>query len=327
MNLKFKNNAKKYISIALLLCAQESLMAQPANYIHIYSINDDMTYDISIAAGRQSMVANEILHNSIENHTNSKLIWDTKSLSMIGLSGALHFKEKYTLNLSYWFSATKGNSKMTDYDWENDSDRASDWTHRSIHSHTDVSKATSLDINAEFKAYTLSTIAISPILGYRQDSARRKAYGGNFIYSEDGGFRNSIATLPNNILGGAYKQTWKSPYIGLKADTQLSNDITLHSKIIYSPSSKVETLDNHYLRDIVGTSKHDKTRMYAINLGIDYKLTELLGIKVNYMYQKFNTATGDLKWDEKGTPTHTIKDFVQANLKTSLVSISLNYKF
>jgi len=331
MNNTIKTYTKKAITGLLLLSAHQTIMAddmqiyQENNDMQVYQDNNDITFDVSVSVGAQSMLANEYLHDPMTNHTNSKLIWDTDSLAMIGLSGSLHFQERYALNIEYWFSANKSDTKMTDYDWNGYAYAGDNWTDRSIHPDTDVTNAASFDINAEFNTLQLSTTRVSTLVGYKQDTATRKAYGGEAVYSDEG-FRDTAGNFPDGLLGISYKQTWKSPYLGFKTDTQLTNRFALHTKFIYSPLSKVETLDRHYLRDIVGTSTHDKTTMYAINLGVNYKITTLLDFGVNYMYQRFDTTTGNLKWNEKGSVVY-LHDYVRADLKTSLVSMSLNYRF
>lgn len=317
------NNKIKYtLGTLLLLSSHQIAMAEN---MHIYSLSDDMTFDISLSAGSQTMLANETLRQPDTGHTVSKLVWDTKALAMIGISGALHFQEKYTLNLEYWFSANKSNTKLTDYDWLAYGYTGDNWTDRSISKDTDVSNAYSFDINAEFSTFKVSTTTLSTLIGYRQDSATRKAYGGEYIYSDEN-FRDTAGSFPDGELGISYQQTWKSPYLGFKTDTQITNSFSLNTKIIYSPFSKVKTLDRHYMRNLVGTSTHDKTTMYAANIGLNYKATESLSLGLNYMYQKYKTTTGDLKWNEEGEIEY-INDYVSADLKTSLVSISLDYKF
>ena len=323
MNQVIKNYTKKAIVGLLLICFHEATMAENTQE---YQLSDDITFDSRISVGTQSMVANEYLYNSIENHTNSKLIWDTKSLTMVGIGASLHFQEMYTFNIDYWFSINDANSKMTDYDWMIIGyDGKNDWTHRSIHKDTDVSSASSFDISAEFNTYQLSTTILSTLIGYRQDTAKRKAYGGEFIYSVEE-FRDATGNFPNGKLGISYEQTWKSTYLGFKTYTPITNVLTLHTKFIYAPFVKGKTTDTHHLRDIIGKSTLDNTNMYAINLGLGYKISNSLTLNLNYMYQKYDTTDGDMKWKERGE-VYYLKNFSIADLKTSLFSISLDYKF
>jgi len=317
-NIKTPHIAKAITAI-LLLATTESMVAQNLNTV--YS-NQNITFDTHISTGIQSMVANEYVYYPPLNHTASQLIWDTDSLTMVGIGGSLHFQEKYTFNIEYTFSANKADSKMTDYDWVLP---GYDWTHRSIHKNTDVSSASTFDMSAE---YTLSNKMISLLVGYREDRATRKAYGGTFVYSdiENGGFRDQIGTAPNSLLGITYKQTWKSPYLGIKADAYFTNLLTLHTKFIYAPVVKGEAFDNHHLRDLTTVDTLDNTHMYAINLGLGYKLSNALTATLDYVYQKYDTTKGDTKWTERGEVRY-LKNMSGANLKVSRFSISLSYKF
>jgi len=323
MNQIIKNYTKKAITGLLLLCSHQTIIAQD---MQVYQLNDDITLDSRISVGVQSMIADEYLHDKMLNHTVSKLIWDTDSLAMAGIGASLHFQELYTLNIDYWFSINQSDTTMTDYDWMIPGfNGKNDWTHRSIHRDTDVSSASSFDISAEFKTLELSSTTLSTLIGYRQDKAKRKAYGGEYIYSEEY-FRDSVGKFRDGILGISYEQTWKSAYLGFKTNTSITNVLTFNTKFIYAPSARGKTVDTHHLRDIFGKTTLDNTTMYTIDLGFDYKISHLLTFNFNYMYQKYDTTEGDLKWYEGGQVEY-LRDYSRSNLKTSLVSISLDYKF
>ena len=316
------------MGILLLVSSHEAVFAANTNIVYTpkhsqaYQINNDLMFDARISTGVQSVLGNEYVYYPPEDRTVSKLIWDTKSLAMMGIGGSLNFQHKYTFNVDYWFSMSKADSKMTDYDWLV---RGYEWTHRSIHEDTEVSSASIFDINVEVNALQIDTTTLSALVGYRQDSYEWKAYGGTFIYSVKD-FRDTSGEFQDGLLGLTYKQTWKSTYLGLKVDTQLTSLFNLHAKLIYAPSVTGEAIDHHHLRNLVATDTFEDNTMYAIALGMDYKISNALTFNLTYQYQKFDTVTGDTKWNENNQVRHLSK-YAGADLETSMLSMSLNYQF
>lgn len=322
MNTILQRYTKTAMGVLVLACSHQIAWAKNKVYTPKYKISQDLMFDAHIAGGMQSVLGNEYVYYPPENRTVSKLIWDTKSLMMMGIGGSVSLQNKYTLNADYWFSMSKGDTTMTDYDWLV---QGYDWTHRSIHPDTDVSSASSFDINAEVNALKVNGTTFAALVGYRQDSYEWQAHGGTFLYSVNG-FRDTKGKIKDGLLGITYKQTWKSTYLGFKADTQLTNMLNIHGKFIYAPSVDAEAIDHHHLRNIVAVDTFKDTTMFALDVGIAYKVSPALHIDLSYKYQKFDTVVGDTAWKENNQ-VRNLAEYAGADLETSMLSVAAYYTF
>ena len=322
----------KYGYISRFLMSNTVIMLSTYSIAHANTINNqvvntktytnaDIQYDTSISLGYLSGEANEYLYFPAKNHTASKLIWDIDSLYMVGIGASIHYKERVTLNTHVWFSLNDGDGKLVDYDWVKE---GYNWTHQSIHDNTNVTDGLMFDINLEHKTSISETTDLFAILGYRQDSFSWESYGGSYIYSVKN-FRDTSGNFPDNELGIRYKQTWKVPYIGMKIDSNFSG-FDLSAKLLYSPFVNAEATDKHYMRDIKSTDSFRKDSMYAVDIALSYPLSDKLTLKVNYAYEKYDTVTGDMLWEDSGKQ-YQLDDYAGADLQTSMIGFSLHYTY
>ena len=284
--------------------------------------SSEINFEPRVSLGYLTGKANEYVYFPAENHTVSQLIWDIKSQTMLGMGVSLYYRDTLRLNADIWFSIAEGQAHMKDYDWMI---KGLDWTHQSIHPNTDVAKASKFDINIDMK-YTLDkTTNIYGLIGYIQDTFEWQASGGSAIYSSDS-FRDLSFTIPNDKRVITYQQTWSVPYVGIKIESQ-SNELNLNAKLIYSPLVIGEALDTHHLRNMKGIDSFIGSSMLGFNVGLAYNLTDTLNLQVNYFYQKYYTAVGDMELSGDEGTYKDLKDYAGADLKTSMFSIGLNYRY
>jgi plasminogen activator len=322
----------KYSSISHFLISNTFIILSSYSLVNASTINNQaidtktythsgIQYDTSISLGHLSGKANEYVYIPTENHTVSKLIWDIDALYMVGIGASIHYQEIVTLNTHIWFSLNDGDGKLVDYDWLIP---GYDWTHQSIHNNTDITKGLMFDINLEHTTPISVSTDLSALIGYRQDSFKWKSYGGSYIYSDED-FRDESGNFPENVLGISYKQTWKVPYIGMKVNSNFGN-FNLNAKVIYSPFVNAKANDTHYFRDAKGIDTFRKDSMYAIDIGLNYPINDAFTLKVNYAYEKYDTVTGDMLWKEDGQEYY-LNNYAGADMKTSIISITLNYTY
>lgn len=279
-------------------------------------------FSTHISIGTISGTANEYVYFPQENHTTSQLIWDIDSLQMLNVGFQLDF-DIVKLNTDMSFALSDGDSYLVDYDWLVQG--LDDWTDKSEHPDTIVTDAKIFDIYAEVDIYHINKdTTLTLLLGYRHESYTWEARGGSFIYSFDS-FRDTSGTFKDGLLGITYEQTWSVPYVGMKIDSKINN-ITLHAQVRYSPFASGEMTDVHHLRNLTTVDTFDETTMTGVNVGLKYSLTPHYTLGVDYSYLNYKNSVGDSVWSENGQVDY-LKNYAGADLKTSMLSVSLEYKF
>ncbi len=92
------------------------------------------------------------------------------------------------------------------------------------------------------------------------------------VYSENGGFRNSVGTDDSHGLGVAYQQWWHTPYVGLGA-TYAAGSWRVTGEVITSPFVVAEDKDHHNQRDLLFTEDFAPDWMVGLSLGAEYAVS------------------------------------------------------
>jgi outer membrane protease len=274
-----------------------------------------------ISIGNISGEANEYLYYPSENRTVSQLIWNIDSLHMVDL-GVAYETNNFNINANISLPMGDGESKMVDYDWQVSN---LPWTDRSIHPNTIVSDAMILDIYSEVGKLKINDKAtVSFLLGYKYESYSWEARGGSYIYSAEK-FRDTIGSFNNSALGISYEQIWSVPYVGVDLNTQLKN-VHFNMQIKYSPFADGKMTDLHHFRNLKIIDTFEDTTMLGLNVGMKYNIDKNYSLGINYIYTKYSTTTGDMEWIENGRSEY-YSDYVGADLKTSNISLTVEYRF
>jgi plasminogen activator len=281
-------------------------------------------FSLSAGAGYLTGEANEIVYvPELSNYKVSQLTWNIDNLFMVGVGAQVKFKNWLTLNFDGWFKATNGSGSMDDYDWQVP---GLDWTDWSHHEDTDVTKGTIIDTSAEFAVFHTDSFALKLIGGYKWENFGWEAFGGDFIYSENG-FRDTRGSFPSGLKVIEYEQTWKTPYFGVGIGANVAK-FELTSRLIYSPFAQGDDTDTHVLRNLVTDDSVDSADMISFDIAGSYLFTNQLSLKLAYTYQKYDTAQGDAVWNyrDEGV-TRFIADGAGMDLEYSLFTVALKYTF
>lgn len=283
-----------------------------------------VTFTIDLGAGYLSGESTEMVYwPSLGNHKASELTWKIDNLYMVGLGASMRFKERLAVNLSGWFKAFDGEGSMDDYDW---AVPGGDWTDWSHHENTDVTEGSMLDLNVEFSLVKTDTVALKSIIGYKRDTFGWEAYGGKFIYSENG-FRDTAGTFSDNLAVIGYEQTFTTVYVGMGVAAKF-DAFELCGRLIYSPLVQGEATDNHYLRNLVTEDEGEDGDLVAIELAGSYFFTPKLALEMAYSYQRYDTMQGDSEWQYRNEGVTLIfDDAAGMDHTSSLTSLSLRYTF
>jgi plasminogen activator len=321
------------VTVSLLLCsgAQVAMAASPTPVAPGKNFkptteqsSSPVSFSLEVGAGYLTGESNEMVYwPEMGNHKASELTWAIDNLYMVGIGASLKVKDWMAVNFSGWFKASDGEGSLDDYDWLA---LGSDWTDWSHSPNTDVTDGSIIDVNVEWFFYRMNPVAFKAILGYKRDNFGWMAYGGDYIYSENG-FRDSTGSFPVNEAGIGYEQTFTSVYLGVGLAAKFSS-IELNGRFIYSPWAQGEATDNHYMRNLVTYDEGDDGDLIAFDLTGSYSFTKQLSILLGYSYQKYDTMQGDTEWHENdyGTVTNYVNG-AGMDQTSSLLSLALRYNF
>jgi len=256
--------------------------------------------------------------------TASELCWKINSVAMFGVGASIQPLNRLTINTDFWFNLGEGDAHLTDYDWL---EKGKDWTHRSMHDNTDLTKAVIYDINMEVTIFSTGTVSFTGIAGYRHDTFEWEARGGSYIYSKNG-YRDSIGTFPPNVLGITYEQRLHVPYLGMGCKADFDR-IQLAAQVTGSTIAGGQSTDHHHRHNfIVNDDFGNETIWWALRLHLAYSINDSIAITGSYSYEKYETMKGDSEWnyDDEGA-IDVYPDSSGAELKTSLLLLDLSYRF
>jgi len=283
-----------------------------------------MDFSARIGSGYLTGEAHEYVYWQDQGgRTVSELIWDIDSVYMFNLGGSLRPLSWLNINLDLWFNMGDGGGHMEDYDWMV---VGMDWTDRSEHDDTDVTNAFVFDINVEMTMFSTGTVSFIGIAGYRHNTFEWEARGGSYLYSINA-FRDSAGTFPQGVLNITYEQSFDVPYIGIGFKGDFDR-LHVAAKVTGSFLVSGDAIDQHHARDLVTYDGFSSESMLAFNISLGYDVSESIVVTAAYTYEKYDTMTGDSVWhfNDVGEIV-ALPGGTGADLKTSMFSLNLSYKF
>lgn len=260
----------------------------------------------------------------------SELIWEAKQVPIINFNLESK-KNNYFLNFLFSKNISKKDAIMNDYDWLLDS--TSDWSDWSSHSDTKVDSIEIFDLYISYKNFiTFLRSDIKTSLGYKKMTKIFKAYDGDYIYSENGGFRNCVGSFGqyNDCYGSivpgglniTYKETYKFIYMQVMVLKKIY-DFQLATSVIYGPTVVIDGRDYHHLAQFIDVNKLESS-MYGYGLNLSYPFSKRFYIGLDFNYERYKFTKGRrVRYNLTNNTTSS-----QANpaLKSTNISFS-NIKF
>ncbi len=310
----------------LLLTALQAHAAtvEPETTVEVSSERTGVQFTGRLGLGYLTGEANEYVYWADRGgHTASKLTWEINSVYMFGVGGSVDALSWLTFNGDLWFNIGDGDGHMEDYDWLVP---GMAWTDQSVHDDTDVTTAMMFDINAAMTMFSTDRVSFTGIVGFRRDSFEWDARGGDYLYSING-FRDTAGTFPSGELGISYEQIFNVPYLGIGIAGDFER-IHIAAKVTGSAFVSGEATDIHHMRNLVTVDDFSGENMWAVDISFGYDISDSIGLKAAYFYEKYDTMTGDSTWDFKSEGiTQDLPDSAGADLETSMFSLTLMYSF
>ncbi|WP_241597068.1 omptin family outer membrane protease [Rosenbergiella epipactidis] len=226
---------------------------------------DDVSVEVS--AGVLSTTTKERVYDPTNGHKNSQLNWRVNNAPV--LKGALEWRvlPKLSLGLEGWSTVAKRGGVMSDYDWEDESQKS--WTSKSYHPKSQLNHANQFDLSLKYWLLSNDDARVGIVSGYQQTRYRFSAYGGQYNYNNG----QYVGDLANSLLGISYRQTFKTPYIGLLASYRYQQ-WEVGGAVKYSAWGRASDVDEHYLANTTFKSSLTRQKFAALSLNGGYYLTD-----------------------------------------------------
>lgn len=181
-----------------------------------------------------------------------------------------------------------GSFDMTDYDWLHEDYGYSfgEWSDRSSHPDTRLSSYYKIEVEA---LRSVGEIQVGAGVGFTAFKAA--AYGGSYIYSEDGGYRNEVGTNPDGEVGITYSQDIPYLYAIANGSHSLGQGFTLGWSGRLGVSFNVRDKDIHHNRDLVFRDEMEAAPYFGATVAVSKEMGRgSLTASIDY----------DRHWDRKG---------------------------
>lgn len=283
---------------------------------------------ISLSVGKMDVDASEFLFVPAYNHTMSRIDWETQHLNVLKADIAYAVSDRLTLGLRGWTSLERGNAVMDDFDWE--AFGREQWTRWSHHQTSRQQYANQVDASATLWLVNHPAFKLGGVAGYEVSKFSWTSYGGHFIYEDLFAPPNTfrIFDMPDSVAAIGYKQTLKTPYLGLS--TRIRHGKWSTSLLIkYSRWTKVHADDVHFQRPFYSRSNQRGGDYYAVMLNAGYQITDNTSVFIEGTYSDHRMSRGDnlMYFPKTGTSTYTAQQEVGSSNRSRMLSIGVRHAF
>ena len=276
---------------------------------------------IGVGVGMLSATTKERVYDPVNGHKNSQLNWRVRNTAT--LNGAVEWRviPELSLGLAGWSTVAKRGGVMDDYDWDDESQKG--WTSKSHHPRSQLNRANQFDLSAKYWLLSNENTRIGIVSGYQQTRYRFSAYGGQYNY--DNG--EDIGELPDSLLGISYRQTFKTPYIGLLASYRYQQ-WEVGGEVKYSAWGRASDVDEHYLTDTTFRASVNKQKFAALSLNAGYYLTEHAKVYLAGTWAATFNQKGRLSYHDRGEDSSgSLKNSAGIENRSLMASLGLRYSF
>jgi len=225
---------------------QQSFWNGPAEFSGQPSVtytSPDDTIRINAAIGAMYLEGNEKVLNG--DFTVSHLIWRSTTPVLRG-GVAVDFGGGFSATVE-GSTAGFGISYMEDYDWLRGDDTFDNWSHRSQHPDTRLDHYFTGAASLGYELLNDESAVIRAHAGFKYTDVQWTAYGGTYLYSTGGGFRNTPGTIPDGVAGVTYRQQLPEVFIGFDGEEKYG-DVSVGGLLRGGVTFLSVATDNHYLR-------------------------------------------------------------------------------
>jgi len=307
------------INRAIIVIIGSNLFANAYANDQYRSVWDDISMDLGV--GTFSTSAKKRLYEPTTDRKHDQANWRMRNAPTLKGEVAWQVLPKLSLGLSGWTTLAKHGGKADQYTWGDENQQS--WTSSSHHPKSYVDRVNQFDLNLKYWLLSSDVSRIGVMSGYQQTRYRSSAYGGS--YNFDNG--TEIDEVSHDLLTISYRQTYKTPYIGLLASYRYQK-WEVGGEVKYSAWGRASDRYDHHNADATFTSLITKQKSTSLSLNGGYYLTENTKVYLEGIWGRtFNRKGTSHYYDhEEGTSESSKKGAGTEN--TSLMaSLGFRYNF
>ena len=273
--------------------------------------------DFKASIGVLNGEAREYVYDADTGKTVSRLDWGFDNVAMF--NAALSFRPAGWLELQVKGSTNlSAHASMSDHDFDIPEcpDNGNGGTFcKSYHPATRLMGAYMLDVAARLRGLKSGTTELSPVVGYKLDYFSWRGINGTSNYAGD--FADGV--------GISYEQWWKTPYIGLAMSGHAGN-LDFSGRAIFSDWGEGKDRDHHHSRSLLFHEQFEDVRMFGIDVGVRYPLTDRVGITLDYSFEAWKLSKGPAQITDlaSGSTEREPGDAAGASSRTQMIALGVS---
>lgn len=265
----------------------QSLAQSP--FWNFYGEHLDVTFFGGVIWGKAEEYVRAGTDNPLDpNFVVSQLDWPIENLFVLG--GTFNFNylsNRLHVTIEGWNKVASKRVKMIDEDFLTPDPAV--LTNISTSPNTHLTSAYKIFGEATFDIFNFPPFKVGGIAGFQYSKFEWQAFGGSFLYYNDGDFTNSF--LPNT-LGIEYQQFFSVPYLGLIFKWEIAQfNACLFGKV--SPIAFVQDIDYHALRGILFVDKYRNKTYYIVGAKAGFLLRQKVTFDLKYTYEELKKTVGN----------------------------------
>lgn len=295
-----------------LAAAEDNLFTSPDGAFSVYG-----------GIGLANVKAGEFVYDG--SHKLSQLNWESKGMTLYTLGADAQIDKNWKVRAAFNVG-TGGDGHMVDYDWMDYSN--ADWTDRSIHPDTQLDHYFSGSVEVDRQVYENDTTSVDVGAGFRYTDVKWNAYGGSYIYSSGGGFRNDVDNFADGERGISYQQKIPVGFLAVNGEHKIGA-LTLSGGLQGGLSFGIDDIDDHWMRDLRFYDSMDVAPMLGANVTANYQISEMASLYVTGSFERVFHSRGDMKIvDTTGSsPDSHQSDSAGATFQSMSISFGLKGQF
>lgn len=289
----------------------------------------DSSFSLSGSVGLMWIKAGEYVYYGPDTDRKlSQLDWESSNVPVFEGTVRIELPKRFLLKAGIEVAAG-GDGYMTDYDWIEPftfSDGPDDWSHRSQHDTTNLDHFWGGSLALGYRVLERDGFNLELLAGGKYRDTQWSAYGGDFIYSTKG-FRDTVFSNPEDVIGITYRQKIPSAFVGLDA-ALVHGPWTLTGSAAGGLTIGAVALDNHWQRPLIFREDLDSAATLALAADVAYALTDRVSLHLGGGYDEmFKTRSDSATFDPKANSISYSQGETGASQRTFRVTTGFSGRF
>lgn len=265
-----------------------------------------------------------------------KVMYGSNTLShLIWQSTAPVLRGSIAVNLPNGFSlrgegsvAGFASSYMEDYDWLKGDFTTANWSHRSQHPDTNLDHYFTGAGMVGYELVRDDKAVIRAHGGLKYTDVQWAAYGGTYVYSSGGGFRDQVGSWPAGTPGITYRQQLPEVFLGVDGEETYGN-FRVGGLLRGGLTFLSVATDDHWMRNLRFVDELYVAPTVTVGADIGFALGKNAEVTLAARYDHIFEVRGDTRYYNiaSGAQTHTLADVAAGGLRSAEITAGLRGRF